>query len=525
MMHKILGRIASARSFVFAAFALAMSAASAFDTHYLTFRNPASFTINVYSPKWDGTMEYSTDKANWTTWTGSSISAAQSGDEYFLYLRGTGNSSARGIGGGMSASDHGTLVVGPGMVAKGGDESSNLTLLPSVESTGVVTDANGISTEATYNLNVEGQYVYTFDANDLTWKFIWSENTSRHETRIVLYNDGHQDGRAAVIDDATEGAIVLPSHYGRTSITCIGDQAFYDCTNLTSVTVPNGITAIGDMAFCGCSNFVSVRIPSSVVQVGYYAFLESALETVYVDPGTIASVSNLLVATDEDFDVSGLEFIEVCDVAFNANYGGGGATTNMMRYGQAVGTLPVLAREHYTFLGWFTAAEGGEQISAETQVTQNATYYAHWTSLVADWPEDTSTVASQTAAEAFYIAGDLAGVNAKTLADWAKASRPATGSSRPCCGSSNRGSRGLKARAYRTCFAPGGPRLRGGWHTRIWAVVCYNIGHEETLLSRERRGHAQWRHRWPSCERRASAQWRHRWPSHERRAPSCKRSP
>ena len=51
----------------------------------------------------------------------------------------------------------------------------------------------------------------------------------------------------------------------------------------------------------------------------------------------------------------------------------------MMRYGQAIGTLPVLAREHYTFDGWFTAAEGGEQISADTQVTQNATYYAHWT--------------------------------------------------------------------------------------------------------------------------------------------------
>ena len=39
---------------------------------------------------------------------------------------------------------------------------------------------------------------------------------------------------------------------------------------------------------------------------------------------------------------------------------------------------------------------------------------------VEDWPADTSTVAGQTAGEAFEIAGDLAGVNAKTLADWAK---------------------------------------------------------------------------------------------------------
>ena len=92
MIHKILGRLASARSFVFAALALASFAASAFETPYLTFRSAETFSIRVSSPKWDGTMQYSTDAANWTTWTGAEISAAQSGDEYFLYLRGTGNS-------------------------------------------------------------------------------------------------------------------------------------------------------------------------------------------------------------------------------------------------------------------------------------------------------------------------------------------------------------------------------------------------------------------------------------------------
>ena len=82
------------KSFVCAAFALALSTSSAlaFDTPYLTFRSPETFSIRVSSPKWDGTMEYSTDAASWTTWTGSEIYAAQSGDEYFLYLRGTGNS-------------------------------------------------------------------------------------------------------------------------------------------------------------------------------------------------------------------------------------------------------------------------------------------------------------------------------------------------------------------------------------------------------------------------------------------------
>ena len=89
-------------------------------------------------------------------------------------------------------------------------------------------------------------------------------------------------------------------------------------------------------------------------------------------------------------------------------------------YGQTLGTLPTPTRDGYTLAGWFTAAEDGEQIDSSTLVEGDVNYYAHWTPLVADWPEDTSTVAGQTAGEAFEITGDLANVNAKTLADWAK---------------------------------------------------------------------------------------------------------
>ena len=99
MIHKILGRLAAARSFVFAALALASFAASAFDTPYLTFRSASSFSITAYTPNWDGTLEYSTDAVNWTTWTGGSsksISGVLSDGQYRLYLRGTGNTVVSG---------------------------------------------------------------------------------------------------------------------------------------------------------------------------------------------------------------------------------------------------------------------------------------------------------------------------------------------------------------------------------------------------------------------------------------------
>ena len=55
-------------------------------------------------------------------------------------------------------------------------------------------------------------------------------------------------------------------------MTDIGNFAFYDCTNLTSVTIPNGVTSIGASTFRGCSSLTSIVIPSSVTSIGDTAF-------------------------------------------------------------------------------------------------------------------------------------------------------------------------------------------------------------------------------------------------------------
>ncbi len=54
--------------------------------------------------------------------------------------------------------------------------------------------------------------------------------------------------------------------------------------------------------------------------------------------------------------------------------------TKVVYYGQLYGELPVPARENYTFLGWFTAAEGGNKVTADSAVQSlvNQTLYAQW---------------------------------------------------------------------------------------------------------------------------------------------------
>ena len=56
------------------------------------------------------------------------------------------------------------------------------------------------------------------------------------------------------------------------SVTSIGDWAFYLCTKLTSVEIPNSVTSIGDRAFSNCTELTSVEIPNSVTSIGDDAF-------------------------------------------------------------------------------------------------------------------------------------------------------------------------------------------------------------------------------------------------------------
>ena len=59
-------------------------------------------------------------------------------------------------------------------------------------------------------------------------------------------------------------------------VTSIGPRAFYQCSNLKTVSLASGITSIGDYAFTGCA-FTSIAIPDTVTSIGAYAFNGSKL--------------------------------------------------------------------------------------------------------------------------------------------------------------------------------------------------------------------------------------------------------
>ena len=75
-------------------------------------------------------------------------------------------------------------------------------------------------------------------------------------------------------------------------VTCIGDFAFDNCTNLTGVTIPNSVTSIGGSAFSGCSSLMSIAIPSSVTSIGGSAFYGCSSLTSVTLPNSVTSIGD-----------------------------------------------------------------------------------------------------------------------------------------------------------------------------------------------------------------------------------------
>lgn len=103
-----------------------------------------------------------------------------------------------------------------------------------------------------------------------------------------------KDGKATVTrcDLSVDGALVIPSELGGYPVTSIGDHAFRDCKNLSSVTIPDSVTSIGSDAFGYCYSLTNITIPNSVTSIGNYTFCDCENLTSLIIPDSVTKIGD-----------------------------------------------------------------------------------------------------------------------------------------------------------------------------------------------------------------------------------------
>ena len=99
---------------------------------------------------------------------------------------------------------------------------------------------------------------------------VWTFNVSNGNARL------YKGWNSPCISGTIPANLVIPAtvYSGETAypVTAIGSYAFYGCSSLTSINIPEGVTAIGGAAFQNCSSLTSINIPEGVTAIETSAF-------------------------------------------------------------------------------------------------------------------------------------------------------------------------------------------------------------------------------------------------------------
>ena len=109
------------------------------------------------------------------------------------------------------------------------------------------------------------------------WKeFMYEDYFTVDGIRYAVISSENQTAAVVSKGEKYSGDITIPSsvrHNGNTyKVTSMEDRLFYECYNLTSISLPESITAIEEYTFYHCNNLTTITIPDGVTSIGAKAF-------------------------------------------------------------------------------------------------------------------------------------------------------------------------------------------------------------------------------------------------------------
>jgi hypothetical protein len=118
-----------------------------------------------------------------------------------------------------------------------------------------------------------------------------SEEKNPNPAEIFTYDIIDDETIITGLVDEKVATINIPNRIEGYPVTSIGDYAFNECSNLTSVTISSSVTSIGDYAFNECSNLTSITIPNSITAIGNGTFRGCSLTSVTI-PSSVKSIGD-----------------------------------------------------------------------------------------------------------------------------------------------------------------------------------------------------------------------------------------
>lgn len=263
-------------------------------------------------------------------------------------------------------------------------------------------DPQKLNDTNTYTDSSNNKYQYTLNADGTTatlTKFtgtdadVPSSVTARDNQSYTVTTIGKDafatlNDRGAPVFNQTLTSVILPN-----SIRTIEHGAFFGCSSLSNITLPEGLITVRNSAFV-MAGLTSVTLPKSLKEVGETAFGSiPAIDTVTYT-GTKTDWQKLLNSktvgdndTVEDYTVAdsnpqlktATNHYFAHTVTFNKN-GHGDPEEKVVQYDEELEKPNDPKADGYKFMGWFTKSEDGEEeeFIFGTKIPKDTELFAHW---------------------------------------------------------------------------------------------------------------------------------------------------
>ena len=143
--------------------------------------------------------------------------------------------------------------------------------------------------------------IYYYSENEPTesgnfWHYVdgvvtaWSAYVEPNYSEGLAYTLNGDTYTVSGIGSCTDSDIVIPNSVEGIPVTSIGGNAFYNCSTITSVVIPESVTYIGYSSFSNCANLTSINIPDGVTIIDMSTFNNCVKLTSIKIPNSVTSI-------------------------------------------------------------------------------------------------------------------------------------------------------------------------------------------------------------------------------------------